>query len=197
MNKNVRLNRHLDMELMAPRQGSEKQLYIFNNHLKRLRVEGYERGPFPWEVFPLLAKNLEGKLKGDLKAAADDMMSDSGEWFALAFKVQKGVLLSYINPRGLVWHKNRYVKDKFSADAEEEFNIKGLPLHQEVHLARLDDVFAKRFYGQKFADLPQAMRARARVVLPAEGILWPLSLNYGFSIGSYNCCTGASRGIRK
>jgi len=189
----------LNWEQKAPSKGGIKLLYTFDKHQERLAKAGM-RGPMPSEVFSLLADNLEGKLSGALKAAADDMMSSYGEWFAIAEKRQKDDLIVYVNPRGLVWNGKGYAEDNFAYDSEMKFDIAGIPSEKWVDLKRFKDDFVRWFYSMSFDKLPEEMRdgmRRAQVYLPSDGTAWPVGrsdFNYRFGIdGNYDL--RASRGV--
>src|SRR3989344_8139270 len=66
---------------------TEKELFTYDQSLAGLQVGGFDRHPLPFEVFSLLADNLENKLTDPgLKAVAEDMLKSHGEWLDMAME---------------------------------------------------------------------------------------------------------------
>ena len=194
----------LDFEAAAPRDGAQKALLTYDASLARIKAGGYERHALPSEAFSLIADNLEGKLKGNLKAEADDMLSSYGEWLSMAVERKGDILICYMHPEGLVWNskKSKYEQNSFKCDGRQEFNISGKKSQEWISLDKFDDDFVKLFYGRSFDGLPKEMRqgsGKAHVALPADGELWPVGRNYfdsRFYVYGYGYYYGASRGVR-
>ncbi|MFH1066230.1 MAG: hypothetical protein V1734_07000, partial [Nanoarchaeota archaeon] len=106
----------LEWELRALREGAQgaKKCYTYDKSINSLKKIG-KRHPTPSEALTLLADHLEGKLSGDLKATADDMLYNYGEWLSMAVERQEDMLICYLHPEGLVWDANesRYKKNRF------------------------------------------------------------------------------------
>ena len=164
----------LEWELRAPREGAQgaKKRYTYDESLNSLEKIG-KRHPTPSEALTLLADHLEGKISGDLKATAEDMLYNYGEWLSMAVERQEDMLICYLHPKGLVWDANesRYKKNKFQYESREEFNVALMPSATWIPLDKFSDNFVKLFYGRSFKELPEKMRKgvkKAHISLPAN-----------------------------
>ena len=180
--------------------GENKVLFIYNQSLERVKAAGFQRHPRPVEAFGLLAESLEGKLTGDLKEVADNMLQSHGEWLSLAVERRGDVLIAQVDPEGLAWKKDEYVKTKkFACTEQREFDVTGKPSGSWIDLKEFNEDFVRFMYGRRFEDLPVAMREgdkRARVALPSEGKVRPVGrvVFYRFYVYYYDV---ASRGVRE
>jgi hypothetical protein len=182
---------------------SEKKLLYFNDSLARLRTAGFERHARPQEVFGLLIDSLEGRLAGSISDVQKDMLTSYGEWMSMAFERKGNTLIAYLDPEGLVWNSNTYVKDSsFKSVDTQEFDIAGKQSNTWIPLDEFSDDLVQAIYGQKFKDLPQDMREgnrKAQMRLPPDGVAWPVGRDgFGgrYSVGGNGCSLGASRGVR-
>ncbi len=189
-------------EPLAYREQGEsgKKLLYFNDSLTRLRAAGFERHARPQEAFSLIIDGLEGKLSGSLAEVQNDMFASYGEWLSMAFERQGNVLIAYLDPEGLVWKDNKYVKDSFRFADKQEFDITGKESNKWIPLAEFGDDLVQAVYGRKFKDLPQDMREgnrKAHLALPANETAWPVgrgNFNGRYSVSGFSYL--ASRGVR-
>ncbi len=180
----------------------------FDASLERLKGEGYDRHPRPWEAFSLIIDHLEDKLaEGSVEdLVAKNMLSGKGEWFGMAVERRGDRLYLYADPENLKWDKDKklYVieGDKLVCDmnfGSPYLNVAGIPSQQWVDLKEFDDDFTQTIYTRKFKDLPEEMReggGRAQIYLPPEKVMWPVGRGDGFDIDSDGCGGRASRGVR-
>jgi len=80
--RKVEIYKTLDWEPLAYRQKgkTEKALMTYDQSLKNLRKRGFQRPPYPSEVFLLLMDNLEGKVTDPIQqGVARDMLTSYGE----------------------------------------------------------------------------------------------------------------------
>ena len=179
---------------------TEKVLLTYDQSLAALQAREYERHPSPAEVCGLLSDNLENRLTASLKAVADDMLTSYGEWLDMAVERKGDILIAYFGVSGLHWVKDRYVKDKFRAAKQREFDIAGIPSSQYVDLAQFPDEFTQAAYRRAFAALPLEMQKgdrRAQVYLRETGI-WPIGhCDFGRFDASAVYLNRASRGVRQ
>jgi hypothetical protein len=148
-----------------------------------------------------LADNLEGKLTGNLKAAADEMLDDSGEWMSMAMKRKGDILICFLHP--ILEYQNGsyhfYGRDKY--EFWRSFNIAGKSSEECIPISKFDDDFMKFIYGRSLKDLPKEMRKSRKItiLLPKEGIISPVS-RYVSADGRYSVsgCMNhwVSRGVR-
>ncbi len=175
---------------------TDKKLLHYDQSLAQLRSARYDRHARPAEVMSLLCAGLEGKLTPEQKAVADDMLVSYGEWVGLSWERQKDKLIVSLDAKGLVWKKDRYVKDKFRCTEQKEFDITGKASQKYIDLQEFEEALIQYHYGRSFADLPQEMREgdkRAQLYLPADGTTWPVgrgNFNYWFYFGGR-----AARGV--
>lgn len=182
---------------------NDKIAFTYDGSLERVKSAGYDRHASPEEAFTLFADNLEGKLQGEYKAAADDMLSSHGEWLSMAMERKGDVLVCYLHPEGLVWNEDKrlYIKKGFKYEDRQKFNVSGKVSQVWMPFDAFDNDFVKFIYGRNINDLPEKMREgtrKLRIDLPGEGILWPVC--YGntivFSTGA-NQHYRASRGVKE
>jgi hypothetical protein len=176
--------------------------YIYDDSLKRIKKAKYRRHPAPSEVFTLLADNLEGKLTGNLKAAADEMVDDLGEWLSMSMKRRGDILICYLHPN-LKYQNGRYhLHGKYKCEFLRMFNVAGKSSEECIPLNKFDDDFVKFVYGRIPENLPKEMmqgKKKATVLLPKEGIVSPVS-RYMSIDGRYSISAciqrWVSRGVR-
>ena len=203
----VALYKNMEFEHPAYRRAREKEkaLLTYDASLARLRAAGFERHARPQEVFGLLIDGLEGKLTPQEKKIHDDMFTSYGEWFSLAFERQGDWLISYLDPAGLEWEKDKYVKTHFKYAEQRDFDITGKISREWLDLNLFNDDFIQFLYGRSFADLPQEMRVgerKAQVYLPSDETAWPVSRSRfsdgggGYDVFGDNFINRASRGVR-
>ena len=193
----------LVIEAKAARDvGGIKRVYHFDESLEALKARGYERHLRPIEAFSLLEKNLEGKLSEEEQEIAEDMLDFAGEWVSLAWEKRGDVLVAYLDPVGLVWDRGKYVKRDFSCSEERQFDITGKDSQSFLYLKKFPEDFVTWHYGRKFTELPEEMREGSNIAsvrLPADGIIWPVSLGY-ITGGKYDVTAffshGVSRGVK-
>jgi hypothetical protein len=181
-----------------------KKLLYFDKSLERLRAAGFERHARPQEVFGFLIDGLEGRLAGSISDVQKDMLTSHGEWMSMAFERQGNILIAYLDPEGLVWNSNTYVKDSsFKFVDKQEFDIAGKQSNTLIPLDEFSDDLVQAIYGRKFKDLPQDMREgnrKAHMGLPSGGAAWPVgrgNFNVGCIVsGYYYFINVASRGVR-
>ena len=178
----------------------DKSLMYYDKSLADLRSKGFARHLRSQEVFGLLADGLEGKLSGEQKVVYDDMLVSYGEWLSLAFERDGNKLFCYVDPEGLVWKDNRYVKDNnFKFSEKKEFDISGKSSRVWIDLREFGDDFVKFLYGRFFSHLPVQMQEggqRAQVYLPPDKTAWPVGRGncYWFGVFGFNYYGRASRG---
>ncbi|MBI4016820.1 MAG: hypothetical protein HY363_03955, partial [Candidatus Aenigmarchaeota archaeon] len=192
------------VEMKAERAAGQvvKSLMYYDASLADLRSKGFARHFRPQEVFGLLADSLEGKLTGELKGVADDMLSSYGEWLSLAFERDGDRLVCYVDPEGLIWKDGRYVKDANFKFAEKKvFDVSGKSSNQWIDLSNFGDDFVRFLYGRSFSDLPVKMREgglRAQVYLPPDKTAWPVGCGnfvVRFDVDGFSYYSRASRGL--
>ncbi len=170
--------------LACRKQGaSEKMLFYFNNSLVRLTIDGlepgFERHPRPQEALGLIMDGIKGKLVDtSFRNMHADMLSSYGEWFSMAFERKGNILIAYLDPEGLVWNSNTYVKNSsFKFVDKQEFDIAGKKSNTWIPLDEFSDDLVQAIYGRKFKDLPQEVREgnfKARMSLPPDGAARPV-----------------------
>ena len=196
--------KNLQFESRAYRdQGqTEKKLFHYDQSLVRLRHDGFARHARSAEVFSLLCGGLEGKLTPKEKTIADDMLASYGEWISLALERTGNRLIAYVDPEGLVWEENQYVKSsQFRSAEQHEFDITGKNSKKLIDIDLFDAEVVQFLYGRSFDDLPAAMRKgdhQARLYLPYDNTIWPvcrgiIDYNY-YAVGSFDT-QRSSRGV--
>ncbi len=181
----------------------ENKLFYFNDSLNRVRSAGFDRHARPQEAFGLIMDCLEEKLVNtSYRNKYTDMISIAGEWFSTAFERQGNILIAYLDPEGLVWNSNTYVKDSsFKFVDKQEFDIAGKLSNTWIPLNEFNDDLLQAVYGRKFKDLPQAMRKgnnKAHMQLPLDNTAWPVGRCYrGYGVCGSHLETWTSRGVRK
>ncbi len=123
---------------------------------------GYDRHPYPAEVFSLLADSLEGKLKGTpLQAVADDISDAGNEWLQTS---NSNVRIKF----DFDDYKNKNNTVKLIID-EKTFYIENVQFENYLfrkNLKDLPDELVKYLYGRPFNDLPEKMKKNAEIALP-------------------------------
>ena len=157
---------------------TDKTLLAYDASLARLRAAGFERHPRPQEVFGLLIDGLEGKLTKQEKSIHDDLLTSYGEWLSVAFERQGNRLITYLDPEGLEWRNDKYVKTKsFKYSDTKNFDISGQASEQLIDLKFFQDDFVTLMYTRSFNQLPEQLqkgKKRAQVYLPPDGQMWPV-----------------------
>jgi len=196
----------IEFEANVSRDIYNKKLYPYDLSLRKLKAAGYKRHASPSEVFSLLMDNLEGKLQGEYKAVAEDMLDDYGEWMSMAVERIGDTLTCYLHPEGLAWDKDKKIywrKGIFKYDSRQEFDISGKGSACWIQLQKFSDDFVKMLYGRSYKDLPEDMREQVLgtdvYLPPPDGDIWPVYRNNinPFSITCYKKDRGASRGVRE
>ena len=182
---------------------TDKTLLRYDASLARLRAAGFTRHARPQEVFSLLIDGLEGKLTPQEKSICDDQLTSYGEWFSLAFERQGDLLITYLDPEGLGWRNNKYVKTKsFKFAEKKDFDISGKESQQLIDLNLFQDDLVQFMYGRSFVALPQEIREgekKAQLYLPTDKTALPVGRSnfyYGYDASGDNFGNWASRGVR-
>ena len=156
----------------------EKALLSYDQSLEQLRNKGYERHLRPAEAFTLLAEGLEGRLTPDLKKVYDNMLTSYGEWVSMAMERKGDTLITYLDPKGLKWDGQKYVKTpEFNFQETKVFGIKGMKSQEYIDLNQWNPELVQYVYGRAFANFPSEMKERsysAQLYLPAEGMVQPV-----------------------
>ena len=182
---------------------ADKTLLSYDASLARLRAAGFERHARPREVFGLLIDGLEKKLTVQEISIYEGQLTNYGEWLSLVFERQGERLITYLDPEGLEWEEDKYVKTrKFKHAEKRDFDINGKVSQQYITLNQFPDDLVQFLYGRSFAALPQEMRegsTKARLSLPSDKTAWPVAR--GIFGGRYNVngnsySSRASRGVR-
>ena len=193
------LYKDISFEKVSPRESNgNKVLYHYDKSQEALQTRGLQRHARPVEVFGLLADSLENKLTPEQQAIAQDMLRSYGEWLSLAWERKGNLLVAYLDPVGLVWENNQYVKKNFSHGAKKEFDITGKSSGSYIDVSLFGDAFVVWHYGRNFAQLPKDMREggrRAQAFLPADSTIWPVGRGYLRYDVDTICDVGASRGV--
>jgi len=179
---------------------TKKALLSYDENLKQLRNDGYQRHLRPAEAFSILTGGLEGRLTTDFKQVYNDMFTGYGEWLNMAMERQGDKLITYLDPEGLVWDGAQYVKEPgFKYEERKEFDVTGKASQTHIDLKLFDKQLVRYVYGRTFADLPSEMKEgdkRAQVYLPAEGMVRPVGrgviVNWLISVSVF---FGSVRGV--
>lgn len=173
-------------------------LYFFDEGLVSLKEKGYERYPYPWEIFKLIIEYFENKIPNIHRRIEIEEALDCGEWFSMAFERKKNKLICYLDPENIRWDNNTggYVTDfVLNYNDKKEFNVDNIPSEQWVDLKSFDNNFVEYFYTRKFEGLPERIKHEAKVFLPPDGTLWPIGRGRKKTM-SISCDSNrASRGI--
>lgn len=181
-------------------KNDRRDLVTFDNSLKILKKNGYDRHFMSWECFDLFIGYFEGKVGcGDI---VEQMLQSYGEWFNMAIRRVKDRLFCYTNPRNIKWDEGSC---QYFVDGDLEFDsLCSLKLSnfdligRWVNLESFDHEFVKFFYGREFEDLPSPIRKdNPKFYLPKENVVKPIGRGYGskFSIATFD--KEISRGVRK
>jgi len=172
-----------DIEFEQPayrKQGEgEDNILSFNDSLTRLKNAGFERHARPQEVFGLLIDGLEGRLNGNLAEVEKDVLTSLGGWMSMAFERKGDILIAHLDPEGLVWDGNRYVKQNFKNNGQQEFSVKGKVSNKGIPLNEFNEDLVRFLYARPFTDLPKEMQTGTLIALP-PGAAWPVCR--GFSV---------------
>jgi len=175
--------------------GCCKEFMTYDHSLARIKSAGRHRHLRSDEAFGLIAECLEGKLIPDLKQVQEDMITKGGEWLSLAFENKGNILIAYIDPEGLIWNGNEYIKKDFKYAEKIEIDIKGKQPTSWIELKKFKDEFTKFVYGRPFKELPKKMQD-ACVYLPPKDKIWPVGRGgYDYDVVAYVCNVRASRGV--
>jgi len=188
----------IEFEQLAYREYGEsnKRLLYFDTSLERLKSAGFERHARPQEMFGLLIDGLEGKLNGNLAEVEKDTLTSLDEWTSMAFERKGDILIAHIDPEGLVWDGNNYVKQNFKNNGQQEFNVKGKACDTWRPLNEFNEDLVRFLYTRPFKDLPEKMQICASIGLPPEGFAWPVG-HYQYNVtGGKDFEKRASRGVR-
>jgi hypothetical protein len=183
------------------KQGTAKELLYFDKSLERLRTAGFVRHPRPQEAFGLILDGLEKKLAGALADVNNDFFASYGEWLSCAFERQGDKLITYLDPEGLVWKNDKYVKQDFKCADKQEFRIAGKASNEWIPLQEIDTNLITFLYTRPFKDLPEELQKgnrKAHITFPADGTAWPVGRAYDVSrydVNGNGYCW-ASRGVR-
>ncbi len=181
------------------KQGTAKELLYFDKSLERLKLTGYERHPRPQEAFGLIIDGLEQKLAGALADVNTDFFTNYGEWLSCAFERQGDKLIAYLDPEGLVWKNDKYVKQDFKFADKQEFSIAGKASNVWIPLQEIDTNLVTFLYTRPFKDLPEELQKgnrKANIAFPADGAAWPVGRVSNDWYNVIYCNYGASRGVR-
>lgn len=171
----------------------------FDEGLKSLRKEGYERHILTWEYSQIIISHYECKLSEKFDSVVKNIIHSFGEWFSMALRREGNRLYCFVNPENIGW--NRYTKtyntgDDFNSSYVEILDVTGIPSEEWVNLEHFNDDFVKFFTTRKFKDLPAEMQNG--VYLPPEGMLWPVGRSDG---GDFSICgyvhDRVSRGVKE
>ena len=194
----------LEWELKCPYENGEKKLFTYDASLERIKaINSANRHPYPSEAFGLIIDGLEGKLSSDCLKVYNDMMTNYGEWFSMAFERKGNELHAYLDPENLKWDGSIYkvVGNKLKYSVKEVFDLSGIDSEKWIGLNTFQGDFVKFMYGRKFEDLPGKMKEgnqRAQVYLPSENTIWPVGRGgYWFDIVGCSYYVRASRWVRK
>ena len=202
MGSSVAIYKNIEFEHPAYRQSgkTDKTLLTYDASLARLRAAGFERHARPQEMFGLLADGLEGKLTVEEKLIYDDQLTSYGEWLSLAFERRGDCLITYVDPEGLEWRNDKYVKtESFKFAEKKDFDISGKVSQQYIDLDQFHDDIVQFLYGRSFASLPRERLLTARLYLPPDQRAWPVcrvAFDYWCAIVGDYFNNGASRGVR-
>ena len=180
--------------------------------LQTLQEAGYQRHPHPQELFSLFIDYFEGTLEQKLIPLAEDILNKSyGEWVNIANQ-RKGNILTIFENHNLIWAPKEDIyapkENTLIFTNKHDFNLNGLPSGTRFDLIQVNEAnsdLVVYFTTRPFKDLPDQIRngtksiSKSQLYLPAEGEIWPVSrgnYNYGFDLGSYNCGSRTSRGVR-
>lgn len=162
----------------------KKVWFSFDESLKCLREKGYERHLYPWESFELMSQCLEDEFQ-DASRLGQILLDSCGEWLNIAVKRVGNKLICYVDPENiklddnnLIYVIDKEISPKLEYATEREFDVSGIPSLEWISLKVFNDDFIKIFYNRNLKDLPPQMREgqhRARVYLPPDGILRPVS----------------------
>jgi len=175
---------------------SSKENMTFDKSLQSLRERGYERHLRPQEAFAIIIAYLEKKLSSELDNIVQDMQI-SGEWLSCAFEIKGVFLYVYLDPEGLVYRGEKYVKQDFSCSEERIFNIKGIHLQERISIKDLPAGLIPYFYGKKFENLPKKLQD-SEFFLPSNNVIRPVGrdiYNGSYFVDCVCFDVRASRGV--
>lgn len=183
---------------------NEKQLFTYDVSEEIIKQKNPKaRHARPQEAFGLIIHCLEDKIHDEkLLKVKEDMLKSQGEWLSCAFERQGNKLIVYLDPTGIKWNGNEYIKtENFKFTEKKEFDITGINSQSWTDLNKFSDEFVKYIYGRKFNELPQEMKEegkRARVYLSPDGKFWPIyrgGCNNDYGIATCIYYSWASRGV--
>lgn len=169
---------------------TKKVLFYYDKSLERIRKNNHcGRHARPQELFSFLIDCFENKVHNF--STLDIMGSitrDAGEWLSCAFERQGKTLVVYIDPEGLIWKGNKYIKTlDFKFSDKKEFDIAKIQSKDRVKLSEFTNDFIEYFYTKKFEELPNGIK-NSYIYLPPKNMVWPVARGHEYN-DDYNDTT--------
>ena len=176
--------RDLEWELIAPRDGKKRILNRFDQSIDRTKGTEW-RHPYPWEVYGLLNDGFNSKLAERFTYVFEDFKNKCyGEWFNLAFYKKGNILVTYLDPEGIIYDGKKYnISGEFKYSEKREFDIGDKKPYYIYDLSTFKEDFIKFIHGCPLTEIHTEIKDS--IFVPPEDSIWPYGRNYRLSDGSY------------
>jgi hypothetical protein len=204
---------NMEWEAIAPKRVNEnnKEVFCYDDSQQRILDAGFERHPSSAEAFGLIITHLENRLSPELDEIVQEMLAGAGEFFCQAIETaqgEKGGTLLYFYERVTALPRSAAIDNSYDKSGlkNNRVSVYDVNLEPDRFYSFKDiysrhavcDLLIKYLTSRSFNDLPEEIKEKGGIYLPAPGKIWPVGRDGFGEFGIYDCSNGgASRGVRR